>query len=124
MTLETRRVQDYNTPAMEIAIATADLAAIGILLYLKIARGLGLQQLFFLPALLLYAQAGLMLLKQALVLRRSAIPAGDAENHLRFREAQTRYWMRACDWPRALFALMLLVIAVTQLIPKTGTRNR
>lgn len=116
ITLETRRVRDYNTQAMEIAIAAADLLAIGILLYLKSARGYGLQQLFFLPALLLYAQAGLLLLKEALVLRRSAIPAGDAESHLRFREAQTRYWMRACDWPRALFALMLLVNALTQMI--------
>ena len=114
--LETRTFAQYTTRRVEIALAAVNAISLGTVVY----GGATLAM----PALLVYLQAGMLLLKRAAIASRSVAPADDVERHLAWREGLRRYWVDVCDSLRAIFALELAIGTITMAtMPESASRS-
>ena len=101
--LETRRLRDYTRARLELALLAVNVMAL-LVLYQK---GAGLTA----PILMLYLQAGALLIKVALVGWRTVLPADQAEAYAEWREQARRLFLDTCDAVRVLIASELLLAA-------------
>ncbi len=116
LSLTTRRLGDYTNRRLEAALAVATLGALAWLAHLRAAAPgeTGLDELFGVPILLLYLQAGLLLAKRGLVAWRTPIPLDQAETYMDGREHARRFFLDVCDSIRILLAGALVLWAIRQ----------
>jgi len=97
--LETRRLRDYTHLSLEIGLAAANVLALALAYR---------SSDWAVPALMLYLQAGALLIKVALVGWRTLLPADHAEAYAEWREQARRLFLDTCDTVRILLAAELL----------------
>ena len=110
LSLTPRRLRDYTNPAFEWVLALSSLLPIAWLVryYLAAPGHHSLRLVFGVPVLMLYIQAGIVIVKRAVVSWRNAVPREQAEAHMEVSEQRRRYYLRVCDWSRAATAGSLL----------------
>src|SRR5262249_53432573 len=101
LALESRRLRDYTSLPVEIAIFTAHAIVFGPPPFPANRNE------FAVPLLSLYLQAGLLLIKHALVMWRSPLPARQAESYFQLLEQRRRYVITACDVMRGIWTVAL-----------------
>ena len=129
LSLQTRRLRDYSHRKLEWAMA---LAHVGVFLWV-VRFYLGPPPhhnpfLFVQPVLILYHQAGLLLVKQMVLAWRSPLPQSQTEEHIQAREETRKNYLLACDIHRVTFTAMLVCYpflvtassAILRLIAKTA----
>jgi hypothetical protein len=100
--LSTRRLRDYTSFKQEAAIAVLNLAGLA-----RLREGWGAAGgLLF----LLYLQAGMLLLKCALIAGRTPLPRENTEQYLEWREAYRRLLTGSCDAVRLMTAGTVLLL--------------
>jgi len=104
--LTTRRLRDYTSLPLELAVVGLNLAVV-ILLWPEPSELLGF------ALVMVYVQLGLELLKYALIAGRTLLPSQNAEEYLAWRESYRRLMTDSCDAVR-------LMIAVTALLATAG----
>jgi hypothetical protein len=119
LSLQPRTLRAYTTWWMEATIAAA---LGGALLWLgyryAVTRDWQLvRQPFAVTALMIYVQAGLLLLKRAMVRARSIAPAENAAQYLAWRDSLRRLSTAMCDYVRIIYAFIPLVMEL-QFVPK------
>jgi hypothetical protein len=112
--LTTRRVGDYTDTRIEWLLATVNIACLAILVrnYLNLPWDVDFLGFFHTPILLIYLQAGLLLLKRALVAGRTALPRDDAEQYLAWREGYRRLFLKSCDAVRLIFSACMAFLVI------------
>jgi len=113
--LETRRLRDYTRMSLEIGLAAANLAGLA-LLYRQYAAGPERESFaaaYGVPVLLLYLQAGALLIKRALVGWRTVLPVDHTAAYAQWREQARRLFIDTCDAVRILLAGELLLAAIS-----------
>jgi hypothetical protein len=100
--LTTRRLRDYTSIPLELVIASFNIRVLQVLYGQP-------WQAFSGAIILFYVQAGLLLLKRALIAGRTALPQENAEQYLEWREAYRRLMTDSCDAVRLLAAGAVLV---------------
>jgi hypothetical protein len=124
VSLETRRLASYTMGPLEVAIVLSALIAAGALIYAYAAGSGPFRDVFFFPAVLLYVQAGLLLLKRGVVNSSlGRVPGTRTEQYLAWNEATRKFVLIFCDWCRALCALALLGVALLWLQPASWSRE-
>jgi hypothetical protein len=118
VSLETRRLASYTMGPLEVAIVLSALIAAGALIYAYASGSGPFRELFFFPSVLLYIQAGLLLLKRGVVnFGIGRVPDPRTEQYLACNEATRKFVLSFCDWCRALCAVALLGVALLWLQP-------
>ncbi len=110
LSLKPRRLRDYTNWKTERFIIFASIGTIAWLVryYLHASAEHSLREVFGAPALLLYAQLGMLFVKYGVVGWRTPIPQPQAEEHLRAREETRRLHLRVCDWTRISWAAQMM----------------
>jgi len=114
LSLNPRRLADYTNPVFEIVLASAITVSLIFLAQMHAAME---------PALLmLYLQAGLLLLKKAIVDWRSAAPLEDSEIYLEVRERRRKLLLFVCDFYRGALGFVMMEQAALHMIPDERLR--
>ena len=102
--LERRRLRDYTNSKFEWILAFLVLTSIAWLIrdYEHASEYQNVRALFGVPAVLLYLQLGLLLVKLIVVRWRSPLPGVAASEHIEAREGTRTYYLRICDLYRAI----------------------
>jgi hypothetical protein len=95
--LTPRRLRDYTNFPLELLIASINIGIIQMVYGQWRANWGG-------AILIFYFQAGLLLLKRALIAGRTALPQQDAEQYLAWRDAYRRLLTNSCDAVRLITA--------------------
>ena len=105
-----RRLRDYSNPKLEIALALSVVIALAWLTRYYVAgpEHHNWRLVFGRPALLLYIQAGLLVLKRGIVGWRTPIPQEHADDHLKVREETRKFYIKVIDWQRICTTAALL----------------
>lgn len=112
--LKRRRLVDYTHPKVEWAVAallTVSFAWLGRYYFAGSERD-NLRMVFGVPAVLLYIQGGLLLVKLMIVGWRSPIPRVETAEHVEVREKTRRYYLWTCDCYRIGLAATTLFWAI------------
>jgi hypothetical protein len=106
LSLATRRLRDYTTPALEWSIALAFVAAfaLGAYYYKGAPEHTKLRLVFGEPLFMLYLQFGMLYVKTLVLAWRSPVPQALAAEHMKLREETRKYYLRVCDFHRIAFA--------------------
>ncbi len=114
LSLTPRRLKDYSNPSMEWGIGIATVAAAVWLwhIYSAEAGRYSAQRVFWYPAVYLYLQIGVLLVKRVIVSWRSPVPLAQTEEYLAARHAMRRYYLWTCDMNRIALTLGILLYAV------------
>jgi hypothetical protein len=104
--LTTRRLRDYTNIPLELTIASCNVGIIQTL-WGESWPAWGGALIFF------YFQAGLLLLKRALIAGRTPLPQQDAERYLAWREALRKMLTSSCDAIRFMIAGSVLLAFLT-----------
>jgi hypothetical protein len=116
-----RRLRDYSNFRIEWLVGL--LQAAGLLSLIHDYYGTAVPQnvrlMFGMPAVLLYAQLGLVLIKVIIVRWRSPVAAGAAVEQMEVREKIRRYYLWTCDCYR-IAAAAALVFWVIRLNSPSG----
>jgi hypothetical protein len=106
LSLTPRRLRDYTNSKLEWAMALSTTGALAWLLryYLETPEHHDVGLVFGVPALYLYLQAGMLLVKSMVVAWRTPLPQSQTGEHLEVREKTRKYYLKVCDWGRALIA--------------------
>jgi hypothetical protein len=113
LVLEPRRLRDHTNWVVEAAIAAAMAGSI-FLLRQRLQRPLFATRVTAMFWWMLYAQAGLALLKLVFVHWRIKLPLRRTDDFRRWRTAWLAFNLRILDAVRLLFASGLLVLAVSR----------
>ncbi|HUQ33177.1 MAG TPA: DUF1648 domain-containing protein [Pyrinomonadaceae bacterium] len=123
--LKTRRLADYTSLALEVAVVVLTIAPVLLLVYYypqlpeRIPmhwnwKGEGDQwarksyfSVFSLAAMLVYMQGLLLMIKQGVLGVKMTLPAERAEEYLTLKEAALALTVRFMDWMRLLLGIML-----------------
>jgi hypothetical protein len=102
LSLTPRRMRDYTSWALEWAmgLATVGAALVLVHLYRTKPEEHNLRLVFWVPALLLYLQLGILLVKRIIVAWRTPLPTVQTVEHSEAKEATRRYYLLMCDWNR------------------------
>ena len=97
-----RRLRDYTNPVVEVAFAVLTVASFAVLWYLyrTLPERHNPRLVFGTPAMYLYVQGGLLLIKRAIVAWRAPVPLVQSSEHVEIRETMRRYYLLMCDWVR------------------------
>jgi hypothetical protein len=103
LSLAPRRLRDYTNPMFERALALVSLASLAWLTryYLTSPLHPGARLVFGVPLLQLYAQVGMLIVKQAAIGWPSPVPQDHADEHMHAAEERRRYYVKLWDWSRA-----------------------
>lgn len=101
--LERRRLRDYSNNRLEWTLAFVLLTCVAWLIrdYHQSSEYQNVRALFGVPAVLLYLQLGLFLVKLVIVRWRSPIPRVAANDHIEAQERTRRHYLATCDVYRA-----------------------
>ena len=104
LSLQPRRLRDYTNRKVEWALALSATFGLAWLIryYFTAPEHHNLQLVFGVPILLLYLQIGMLLVKRVVVAWRSPVPQAQAAEHMEAREETRKYYLRVCDWYRAV----------------------
>lgn len=104
LSLKPRRLRDYANRKAEWALALSSLIALAWLVryYFAAPEHHNLRLVFGVPAFLLYIQAGVLFVKRVVVEWRTPVPQAQAAEHMQAREETRKYYLRVCDWNRAV----------------------
>lgn len=102
LSLTPRKIRDYTNWALEWVMGVATVAAALVLVHLYRTKPEehSLRLVFWVPALLLYLQFGILLVKQIIVAWRTPLPTVQTAEHREAKEATRRYYLLMCDWNR------------------------
>jgi hypothetical protein len=105
LSLIPRRLRDLSNPIVEWALAIATVAALAALFYLgkTDASHHSIGQLFWVPAIYLYCNLGIVLIKQIIVSWRTRLPMTQTAEYQKVQDAMRSYYLRMCDWNRIIF---------------------
>jgi hypothetical protein len=108
--LTPRRLRDYTNPKVEWALAVGALLAFALLLryYFVSAEHPDVRFVFGVPVLMVYIQLGFLLAKRIIIAWRTPVPQVQAAEFMATREETRRYYLRTCDWNRAVATVTLL----------------
>jgi len=111
LSLKTRRLSDYSNRQVERVIVFSTILVVAWLIryYMAAPEHHDLRLVFGFPAFLLYAQAGLLLIKYMVVAWRSPVPQVQAEEHMEAREEARKLYLKCCDVCRVLYAGILVL---------------
>lgn len=106
LSLSPRRLQDYTNPKVEWALALANIVALALLFryYFADPQHQNWRVVFGIPAFYLYLQVGMLFIKRVVLAWRTPVPQAQAAEHMEAREETRRYYLKMCDWNRALAA--------------------
>ncbi len=111
--LQPRRLSGYTDKVTEAVILVMVAGSVVLLAYAKAQHPwANWRELLLFPAVMLYLQLGVVLLKSGIVAWRTPLPEQDAERHLQLKEEGRRYLLRVCDWMRLIGAFFLAHAAV------------
>ena len=110
LSLTPRRLRDYTNWNLEVVFGASSVFALAWLVryYISTAQQDSARLVFGPPALLLYLQAGMLFTKHIIVGWRSPLPETAASEYIDAREETRRFYLRVCDWGRAMFTAALL----------------
>jgi hypothetical protein len=110
LSLTPRRLRDYTNRNVEFALALSSLAAFAWLVryYFAMPEHHNLRLVFGVPAFLLYVQLGILFIKRVVVAWRTPVPQAQAAEHMEAREETRKYYLRVCDWNRAVASAGIL----------------
>ncbi len=119
LSLTPRRLKDYSNPSIEWGIGIATVAAAVWLWHIYSAESgrYSAQRVFWYPAVYLYLQIGVLLVKRVIVSWRSPVPLAQTEEYLAARHAMRRYYLWTCDMNRIALTLGILLYAVPLSMP-------
>ena len=114
LSLTPRRLRDYTNPEVEWALALANIVALALLFryYFGDAQHQNWRVVFAIPAYYLYLQMGMLFVKRVALAWRTPVPQAQAAEHMEAREETRRYYLKMCDWYRALSAAGIFFWAV------------
>jgi hypothetical protein len=103
LSLTPRRLRDYTNRKVEWALALSSMVALAWLTrhYLAAPEHHNLRLVFGVPAINLYLQLGLLMVKRVVVAWRTPVPQAQAAEHIEAREEIRKYYLMLCDWNRA-----------------------
>ena len=106
LSLTPRRLRDYTNPYAEWALALANIVALALLFryYFADAQHQNWRVVFAVPAFYLYLQVGMLFVKRVVLAWRTPVPQTQAAEHMQAREEARKYYLKICDWNRALAA--------------------
>jgi hypothetical protein len=112
--LERRRLRDYTNNKFEWILAFVLLTSVAWLIrdYHQSSEYQNVRALFGVPAVLLYLQLGLFLVKLIIVRWRSPVPRLAANEHIEARERTRRHYLAICDVYRATGAVGMAFCAI------------
>jgi len=110
LSLKPRRLRDYADRKVEWALALANIVAFAWLVryYLAAPEHHDLRLVFGVPVFLLYLQIGMLFVKRVVVAWRTPVPQAQAAEHMEAREETRKFYLRLCDWNRAVAAAGIL----------------
>ena len=110
LSLTPRRLRDYTNRNVEWALALSSLVALAWLVryYFATPDHHNLRLVFGVPAFLLYVQLGILFIKRVVVAWRTPVPQAQAAEHMEAREETRKYYLRVCDWNRAVASAGIL----------------
>lgn len=110
LSLKPRRLRDYTNRKLEWALALSNLVAFAWLarFYFVAPEHHTLRLVFGVPVFMLYMQIGFLFVKRVVVAWRAPAPQIQAAEHLEAREGTRRYYLRLCDWYRAVASAAIL----------------
>ncbi|HLJ26247.1 MAG TPA: hypothetical protein VKY85_06020 [Candidatus Angelobacter sp.] len=108
--LKTPRLRDYTNHRLQVAMVLATLLGLGLLVryYFAAPEHHNLRQVFQVPAVLLYMQAGVLFAKRLVLAWRTPVPQDQAEEHLQAREERRKLYIKQCDWTLVCNTIVLL----------------
>jgi hypothetical protein len=111
LSLAPRRLRDYTNPHFERALALMSIAAVAWLvrLYLTSPAHPSFRLVFAAPLFMLYTQAGMLIVKRAVIGWPSPVPQDHADEHMHAAEERRRYHVKFWDWSRAASVVSLAV---------------
>lgn len=112
LSLQPRELRAYSSTPIEYGFAFAMVASLASLAILARRDPGDWREIIFLPLLALYLQAGVLLVKKALVRWRLALPVEGADQYHALREETRRYFLRICDWFRGVCVFLMVFWAV------------
>ncbi|HWX42177.1 MAG TPA: hypothetical protein VN345_13595 [Blastocatellia bacterium] len=131
--LKTRRFSDYTSVPFEIVMAVGTIAPILLLAYYYpslplqphgLDEGGGVRwmhksptQVFAIPAIVLYLQGMLLLLRIGMVRAGIALPGEHTEEYLRLKEAAVRMTVKLWRWFSAMLVLALISLQAILVTP-------
>jgi hypothetical protein len=106
LSLTPRRLRDYTNPYAEWALALANIVALALLFryYFADPQHQNWRVVFAVPAFYLYLQVGMLFVKRVVLAWRAPVPQAQAAEHMEAREETRKYYLKMCDWNRALSA--------------------
>jgi len=110
LSLTPRRLRDYTNRKVEWALALSSMVALAWLTrnYLAAPEHHNLRLVFGVPAIFLYFQLGWLFVKRVVVAWRTPVPQAQAAEHIEAREETRKYYLRVCDWSRAVLSAGIL----------------
>jgi len=110
VSLQSRRLRDYANPRIEWTIALLSIGTIAWLIryYLAAPDRYDLRFVLGAPLLVLYMQAGLLVVKRAVLAWRRAVPQDHAAEYLAVVEQTRRVYLLICDCYRLTMTLSLV----------------
>ncbi len=106
LSLNPRRLADYTHPVFEIVLASIITVTLIFLGQMHAPMGF--------PLLILYLQAGSLLLKKAIVDWRAAAPLENSEIYLEVRERRRKMLIFVCDFYRGALGFVMVEQAIFQ----------
>jgi hypothetical protein len=109
LSLTPRRLRDLSNPIVEWTLAIATLAALAALVYIgksgadRHSSPHSIAQLFWVPALYLYLNIGILLAKRIIVHWRTRLPLAHRAEYQKVQDAMRSYYLLMCDWNRIVF---------------------
>ena len=102
LSLTPRRLRDLSNPILEWTLAIATVIAFSALafIYRTSASLHSIGQVFWVPALYLYFNLGILLAKQIIVNWRTRLPMAQRAEYQKAQDAMRSYYLRMCDWNR------------------------
>jgi len=125
LSMTPRRLRDYTNRKVEWALAISSMIALAWLAryYLAAPEHHNPRLVFGVPAFYLYLQLGMLFVKRIVVEWRAPVPQDYAAEHVEIHEATRKYYLRLCDWNRALAAAGILFWPI-QISVSPATLNR
>jgi hypothetical protein len=120
LSLTPRRLRDYTNPPFEWTLAAVVLATLAWLaaFYFTSPSHPSARVVFAMPLMALYTQAGMLILKRAVLAWPSPVPQDQAEAYMVAAEERRRYYVKLWDWSRAASVASIVVWSAFIATPK------
>jgi len=123
LSLAPRRLRDYTNPRFERALAVLSIASLAWLTryYLTSPLHPSAKLVFAAPLFMLYTQAGMLIVKRAVIGWPSPVPEDHADEHMRAAEERRRYHVKVWDWARASSVSAIVMWAFFIALPRQAS---